>query len=109
MAVVNLKGKLGSMQIWGKLGRPGLPDPAGIAGIYKRRKTRLGVEIIKMHFYQPTGLPSDSQVAQRAKLRTAVIAWQALPTDEKKHYNKLSRNYQMTGFNLFLSRYMKTL
>jgi hypothetical protein len=109
MAVVNFKGKFGSIAIYGSIGKPGMPDPAGINGVYKRRRTKYGIETIKMHFYRPSGTPNAEQIAQRAKMRTAVAAWLSLSADQKKAYNKLARNYPFSGYNLFLSRYMKTL
>lgn len=51
----------------------------------------------------------DTQ-AQRTVRRTfagAVKAWQALAREEKHIYNRRARYLNMSGYNMFISRYMK--
>lgn len=57
-------------------------------------------------FYQPSSQIQPNKVITQGIFRDAVHAWQALTTEEKKVYNKESSGEQMSGYNLFLHKYL---
>jgi|SRR6185295_6212374 len=109
MTIMDFKGKFASIKVRGKLGHADKPDLYGVNGIYQVRPRKNGFIVVKEKFYKPSNAPSIAQVSQRSKMRTAVLAWQGLTSDEKLRYVKLAPKYQLSGYNLFLSRYMKTI
>ena len=48
------------------------------------------------------------QEAQRAKLSNADKAWQSLTPAQKADWNKKAKNKPKSGYNLFVSNYLKT-
>lgn len=89
------------------------------AGIYQMRMCKIGsVTVgtqyhyeqmpIRMKFYQPTGEPHAGQIAQRQKMRDAVLAWQSLTDEEKAVYHTKAVSKRMSGYNLFLKESMSS-
>jgi hypothetical protein len=82
--------------------------PPEIRGIYQQRMTRKGKRTIKMKMYAPTNPQTVLQQTNRQKFADAVIAWQALTNEEKNVYNQLKYPDQMSGYNKFISQYLKS-
>lgn len=108
MAIIEKKDDIGNLEIRGKLGRPGLPDELGIAGIYQMRPRKTGRIMVKMPFYAPTGSPGAGQLLQRQKMRELVAMWHTFTTDQKDYFNSSARTQRMTGFNWFLHLMLPT-
>lgn len=102
MSVIERKDGDGSLRIRGKIGRPGLPDPGGVGGIYQMRPRKNGLVQVKMVYYQPTGTPTTGELLQRQKMRVCMVNWQALSSDEKLRYNRLGKKKRMSGMNWYL-------
>ena len=69
---------------------------------YNRRGTQCA-----RRFVVPRNPDTAAQRVIRGSFREAVHAWQALPEAEKAQWNFRTRYKTMTGYNLFVSRYMK--
>jgi len=94
------------IQIRGKVGKEGDPDPQGVYGIYQVR-TRYGKQVVvKEVFYTPTNPQTVPQQANRQKLTDGVAAWQALTNNQKEIYNERARYKPYSGYNLFLREYL---
>lgn len=50
---------------------------------------------------------TEAQVYIRRSFAGAVKSWQGLPEDKKYRYNKKARHLSMSGYNLYISEYMK--
>ena len=55
----------------------------------------------------PRNPDTPAQRAVRGSFRDAVHAWQAMSTGEKNQWNFRARYKAATGYNLFMSHYMK--
>ncbi len=75
-------------------------------GIYSRKKTKRGHGISRMRYYMPTNPQTEMQQNWRAVFTAGVGAWRLLTDGERIEYNKIGRKYRMTGYNLFLRRYL---
>lgn len=75
-------------------------DP--FAGIYATRHTARGRRTFRLPIYRPTNPQTVTQQANRARLSTAVLAWQSLTILEKKKYNKRAKGLKFSGYNYFL-------
>ena len=67
---------------------------------------RRGTECIRRHVV-PRNPDTNAQRTIRTSFSDAVHAWQALPLSEKAQWNHKARYKPMTGYNMFVSRYMK--
>lgn len=106
MVVISKQFNFMGMDIRGKLGAQGDPDPENVHGIYQvrtRYKQRVNV---KEKFYTPTNPQTAPQQANRQKYANSIIAWRALTNSEKQMYNKRAEGKQMSGYNLFQRGYM---
>lgn len=92
--------------VYGRLGRPTDADWSGVGGIYQRYHADGETFVRKLKYYQPPYAVSHADTPNRRKLRDGVLAWQGLSLTKKERYNKSARGRIMTGFNLFLSKYM---
>lgn len=88
-----------------KLGKPSMPDPLNVFGIWQMRMTKRGKVPIKMRFYTPSNPQTEAQQANRQKFADAMSAWQALTDEQKETYNVRARKRQMFGRNLFIKEY----
>lgn len=106
MAIINPVEKGLGIQIRGKVGKQGDPDPQNVYGIYQVR-TRYGKQIIvKEVFYTPTNPQSVPQQANRQKLTDAVAAWQGLTNEQKEIYNEIARYKPFSGYNIYIGEYI---
>ena len=78
-----------------------------LTGIYQTRHYEGRVYSERMGFYWPKYNPTAGQIAYYAKFAAAVSAWQALTTSQKAVYNKNAIGKRMSGYNLFISLYLK--
>lgn len=56
----------------------------------------------------PRNPNTESQKKVRRTFADAVKAWQSMDPDEKYKFNRKARNLCMSGYNLFISGYIKT-
>lgn len=94
--------------ISGKLGRPDMPDPLGVYGIYQMRMTKRGKRPIRMKFYTQTNPQTEDQQANRTKFASAMSAWGALTPEEKGAYNLRAKRRNMFGWGLFIREYYQS-
>jgi len=78
------------------------------AGIYRRRRHKKGISIVKMNFYRPPVSRTEGQAAQRDKFLAAVAAWQALTDEQREEKRRLATRRSKRGYNVFLTNYLKT-
>ena len=67
---------------------------------------RLGTQCVRRHVI-PRNPDSAAQRLVRDSFRDAVALWQVMPMAERKDWNRRARYMHMSGYNLFISRYMK--
>ena len=77
------------------------------AGIYRRRRRRGKLYIQKAPFYEPTNMQTEPQQAWRGIFSNACFAYKSLAPNQKLFYNKWGSVYKMSGWNKFISEYMK--
>jgi len=75
-------------------------------GVYQMRKCAEGKIPIRMKFYKPKNPKTEAQTIVRNKLKAGVIAWQSLTQSQKKVYNELAKGKQLTGYNVFMKKYL---
>jgi len=77
-----------------------------LSGIFKTDNNAGYTKNIRLPYYIPRNPRTPLQQAQRAKLADAVASWQNLTDDKKDVYNSKSRNYKMSGYNLYVREYL---
>ena len=77
------------------------------AGIYRKYTNDKKNHLIKMRHYVPSYSNTEAIQASRASFTSAIIAWRALDADEKLFYEKWGKKYRMSGYNKYISEYMK--
>jgi hypothetical protein len=70
--------------------------------------TNRGRQCVRAHVI-PLNPDTEAQRAVRRSFGDAVRSWQALPADEKHAYNRKARYLNMSGYNLYISKYLKIL
>ncbi len=86
----------------GALGKLGGDDFEGLAGIYQIQRYGNKEVRRKCNFYEYVITNTGPQNAQRAKFAGAVSDWHDLSDEQKKEYNRLAKNRNMSGFNLYI-------
>ena len=89
------------------LGLTSLGDDSPYAGVYQKRPRKGGQIFVKMKFHYPHDPQTTAQITQRTKFANAILAWQALTSEEKNVYNAMQYPPRMTGFNRFIRLYMR--
>lgn len=84
-------------------------DQNSEAGIYKRQKLAKGWGLSKMVFYWPSNPRTLAQQVRRIKFLDGRLNWLALTDGVRTSYNNKAIRFRMTGYNLFLSQYLKKL
>jgi hypothetical protein len=69
---------------------------------YKRR----GTQCVRVHVI-PRNPDTEAQRIVRCAFGDAVRSWQAMTSDQKHEYIRKARYLNMSGYNLFISKYMK--
>lgn len=66
--------------------------------------------VIECRLYEPTNPRTSFQQANRSKFASAISTWQALPEETKDEWRSAAkwrrRHMAMSGYNLFIRRYM---
>lgn len=77
------------------------------AGIYQTRHgKKSGKFVVREVFYAPKSQIQPNKVITQGIFRNAVIAWQALTTEQKEIYRARVKRLDMSGYNLFLKEYL---
>lgn len=58
-------------------------------------------------YTKPANPNTDKQKAVRKTFGDAVRSWQSLPADIQAKYNKKARRINLSGYNMYISQYMK--
>ncbi len=69
---------------------------------YKRQ----GTQCVRLHVI-PRNPNTEAQRAVRLSFGNAVRSWQAMSADERYAYNRKARYLNMSGYNLYISNYIK--
>jgi len=118
MVVVGWKDRAYSLGIRGKIGKP---DAVGdfmlgysdlgyqnkFSGVYQSRPRKTGRIWVKMRYSLPPDTYSAIKQANREKFALAVASWNNLSFSEQVVWNKIKYPYHMSGYNRFISWYMK--
>jgi hypothetical protein len=70
--------------------------------------TRYGRQCVRIHVI-PRNPDTEAQRAVRRAFGDAVRSWQAMSTDEKYTYTRKARHLNMSGYNLYISNYLKRI
>lgn len=77
------------------------------AGTYQiRRYGKKRVHIVEK-LYKPYNPRTETQQAWRARFQNAVIAYKLLSPDDLLKYKRWGATYKMSGYNKFISEYLK--
>jgi hypothetical protein len=60
-------------------------------------------------YVKPTDRHTPAQLAQRMKMRDAVASWHTIDPDLKATYRARAKPLNMTGFNLYISTYLRSV
>jgi hypothetical protein len=118
MAVIGWKERAYSLGVRGKIGKP---DTVGdfwlgysdlgyqnkFSGIYQSRPRKTGRIHVKMKYCIPPQPRTTKQQGGRIKFALAVDSWNNLPFENQVVWNKKRYPYHMSGYNRFISNYLK--
>lgn len=93
--------------IWFGVSRFG--DDLEQSGIYQRRPTSRGQVFVRENFYWPVNTLSEELELNRMIFAEGVLAWQDLSEEEKNLFRCLTYPRFMSGYNRFLSLWLKAL
>ncbi len=68
--------------------------------------TRRGRQCVRLHVI-PRNPDTEAQRAVRRSFGDAVRSWQTMNPDERHTYNRKARYLNMSGYNLYISNYLK--
>jgi hypothetical protein len=77
-------------------------------GVFHSRHRPAGLIYVREKYYWPKPARNEAQNISRNKFADAVTAYQALSTSQKAGYKLQCRYKKFTGYNLFLSEYLKS-
>ena len=77
------------------------------AGTYARVDTPGGREIVRKRHMWPVNPQTVAQQARRIVFANGVQAWRDLTDEQRSAYNIAGNKKAITGYNLFLSEYLK--
>jgi len=83
-------------------------EPILLSGIYRTDNVKGYLTHYREPYYFPSNPRTPSQQANRQKFANAVHAWQSLTEEQKKVYNERAKGKNLSGYNLFISEYMRT-
>lgn len=78
-----------------------------LTGVYQSRPTSKGRILVRMRPGFPGNPQTIPQQANRGKLSAAIFLWRALSDSQKNIWRAKCYNKRMSGYNLFLSTYIK--
>lgn len=119
MAKVTPTTGLFALAEWGKFGKPNgvgeiwpgwseMGDWEPRAGYYKRQWNGHAKCKTRTRFYWPKKHTSGPGFDRYTIFRNGVTAWHALTDEERLVYNNLRYPFSQTGFNRFMSKYLKS-
>lgn len=79
------------------------------AGIYRRDGRWHKQRIVKCVHYKCIDRQTENQLIIRDKFKNGVIAFHALDASQVAYYKKWGSKIGRTGFNVFMSRYLRNL
>ena len=131
MPFVEFPQRILGFQIKKRLGKPNMcgwsipgwsecGDDNNFSGVYQARQNRVwngdGTftlfgkrKCFQMRPAWPVQPPSVARDAQQAKFKTALLAWQALTDEQKKAYNTIATRRSKRGYDLFMTKTLKSL
>ncbi len=68
---------------------------------------RRGTQCVRTHVI-PRNPNTEAQKAVRRNFADAVHSWQSLSSDEKSDFDRKARYMNMSGYNLYISKYINT-
>lgn len=77
------------------------------AGYYQTRPRPGGRILVKTRHYWPVQNPGSAEIARREHFADGVASWQALAPAEKQLYNDMQYPSGQSGFNRFMSYWMR--
>lgn len=108
--ILGLRGKYGPPtgigDMW--LGYSEIGNDDKLAGIWQKRRTLKGIKPCRMRYYIPPNPRTEIQQANRAKMASAVLAWNALTFEEQIVWNRKKKPEKRSGYIKFISYYLKT-
>jgi len=119
MAIIDLKNGPYSLGVRGKIGKPNgcgdfvfgfsdIGDDNEFSGIYQRRPRKKGSLWVKMRHALIPNPQTETQQKGRTKFAQAVEAWNNLSFQNQIFWNKLKQPEHISGYNRFISWYMKS-
>lgn len=66
-----------------------------------------GKQCVRTHVI-PRNPDTEAQRSVRRSFADAVFSWQSMSPEERHTYNRKARYMNMSGYNLYISQYMKT-
>lgn len=79
------------------------------AGIYRRDGRWHSQRIVRCVHYKCYDKQTENQLACRSNFTNGVTAWHALDANTRATFNKEATKQRMSGFNWYLSRYLRNL
>lgn len=79
-----------------------------LAGIYQKKKTLKGNGISRMAFYAGSNPQTVAQQNWRGIFTAGVTQWHALTQPERDVYIKKAKRYHITGYNLYLRKWLQS-
>jgi hypothetical protein len=118
MVVVDWKQRGLSLEARGRYGEPcGVGDMwlgfssvgefDDMQGVYQKRPRKKGQIFVRMKYAIDPNNYSAVRQANRDKFRNAIIAWNALSFEDQILWNKKTYPAHCSGYNRFISAYMK--
>lgn len=118
MVIVNSKTGLASDDFRGAFGLPWgfgraifgktrYGDENVLSGIYAKYKNHKVTHLVRKVHYKQYKPRTTAQQAWANVFRNAVVAWRALDESEQRAYNGAKYPPALTGYNRFISRYLK--
>lgn len=83
-------------------------SPFQLSGIYQVRTRYNKKVVVRQKYYVPIDPKTASQIVRRSVFASAVSAWKSLSESLKDEYRKKSSCKKRSGYNVFLSEYLKS-
>lgn len=80
-----------------------------LSGVYQKRSSAGKAITVRERFYFPRYPNTPAQLNTRQNIRLAVASWRSLTENEKMPYNKRAEGLNMSGYNLYIREYIKSL
>jgi len=75
------------------------------SGIYSLKHLNNKRQFMRNEYYSPYNPRTEPQQSNREKIADAVLAWQALTSEQKGFYNERAKGKHYSGYNLFVKEY----